>query len=334
MQITAKEEKIAVSAIIRHLEANPGADRTALATAALGALGQAKKKNWVFPRESSFGALRSYIGKLINDLVASGSLRQVGHGYILAKQEYVIVEERRCEDAIYTLLSARPYEKRELLAAIVTHFGADATQTKRDDGILRSMAGQILQRLCERERVSCEGEIYSLIAPPVKKSENRPQNEAAFKSAFFERLLALGGPFFETFLAGLFEKYYLMTGREVLLCEVPGGSGDGGIDVIVETRDGLGFTERVMVQAKCRRRIHVTETEARAFYGAMVAQGGTRGIYATTATFHIEALRFLERLGNCVPLDGNALFELARKIGYGIREGKDGYSFDESIFNK
>ena len=61
MQITAKEEKIAVSAIIRHLEANPGADRTALATAALGALGQAKKKNWVFNSAKHF--TRSFLRK-------------------------------------------------------------------------------------------------------------------------------------------------------------------------------------------------------------------------------------------------------------------------------
>lgn len=334
MTITEKEEALAVEAILSHLEKHPGADRAAIAAAALAALGQAKKKSFTFTRESSFGALRSYIGTLINDLVAGGSVRQVGQAYMLAKQQYVIVEERRCEDMIYTLLSRRPYEKKELFDALLSHFGADATKTKRDDGALRTMAGQILLRLCEHGRVKAEGEMLSLAAPIIEKKQNRPQNEAAFKSVFFERLFSRGGPFFESFVAGLLEKYFLMTGKEVLSCSIPGGSEDGGIDVLIETKDGLGFYERVMVQCKCRRRGHVTETEARAFFGALTAQGGTRGIYITTATFHLEAQRFLERLDNCVPIDGNTLFELVLVTGYGIRTGKDGYAFDEAIFNR
>lgn len=334
MTVTAREEKALVTAIVSHLDKHPGADRAALATAALTALGREKKKTFTFTRESSFGALRSYVGTLINDLVANGSIRQVGQSYVLAKQEYIIVEERRCEDAIYAHLSRRPYERKELLDALVCHFGADATKTKRDDGMLRSMAGQIILRLCEWGRVTAEGEMLSLTAPLVDKKQNRPQNEASFKAAFFERLFSLGGPFFESFVAGLLEKYFLMTGKQILLCEIPGGAGDGGIDVLLETKDDLGFFERVMAQVKCRRRNHVTETEARAFYGAMVAKGGTRGMFVTTATFHIEALRFFERLDNCVPIDGNTLFELVIKTGYGIRIGKDGYAFDEAIFNR
>jgi hypothetical protein len=335
MTITDKIKALATEAILSHLTKHPGAERAALAAAALSALGKAQRDGLItFTRESSFGTLRSYIGTLINDLTQDGSVKQVGQSYVLTKQQYVIVEERRCEDMIYTLLSRRPYEKHELLTALISHFGADATKTPKDDSVLRSTAGQILLRLCERGRVKLEDEIYSLAAPLIGKRENRPQNEATFKTVFFERLLLQGGPFFESFVAGLLEKYFLMTGKEVLSCAIPGGADDGGIDVELETRDGLGFYEHVIVQAKCRRNGHVTETEARAFFGALTAKRGTRGIFITTATFHIEAQRFLERLDNCVPIDGNTLFELAITTGYGIRIGKEGYTFDESIFNR
>jgi hypothetical protein len=35
-----------------------------------------------------------------------------------------------------------------------------------------------------------------------------------------------------------------------------------------------------------------------------------------------------------VPIDGNTFFDLVLKTGYGICIDKNGYAFDESIFNR
>ena len=125
-----------------------------------------------------------------------------------------------------------------------------------------------------------------------------------------------------------------MTGRTVLVCEVSGGSSDGGVDVVVDTVDDLGFYEHIMVQAKCRAKNHVTEKEVREFYGALTALSGSRGIYATTSVFHEGAQRLLKTLDNCVGVDGDKLFELVEKTAYGIIREKGGYRFDENIFVK
>ena len=87
-----------------------------------------------------------------------------------------------------------------------------------------------------------------------------------------------------------------------------------------------------MVQAKCRRNIQVTEKEVRQFYGGMVAQNGTRGIYITTSVFHKAAWELIYSIGNCVGVDGHKVFLLAKKTSYGIKHTKNGYVFDNSIF--
>jgi restriction system protein len=115
---------------------------------------------------------------------------------------------------------------------------------------------------------------------------------------------------------------------------VTGGSNDGGIDVVVDTRDGLGFFEHVMVQAKCRERTHVTEKEVREFYGAMNASGSTRGIYVTTTYFHESAENFLDSCADLVGIDGEKLFELIKKTKYGIKMCEGGYTFDTAIFTR
>lgn len=197
--------------------------------------------------------------------------------------------------------------------------------------MIHSMVGTILSRLVKRGDVTVSNNGY-IIDKQVKQPKNVPMAREPFKKAFLSRLHHMGGPFFEHFLCNLLEKYYTVTGRDVLVCEVTGGSSDGGIDVIVDTRDGLGFFEHIMVQAKCRERLHVTEKEVREFYGALTALSGSRGIYATTSTFHAGAQRFLDSLDNCVGIDGDKLFELAEKTAYGMIKGKNGYRFDETIF--
>ena len=128
------------------------------------------------------------------------------------------------------------------------------------------------------------------------------------------------------------EKYFSMMGQFVVFCDVTGGSDDGGIDIILETVDGLGFYEKIMVQTKCRDKAQINEKEVREFYGAVNALGGSRGLYVTTTNYHYGAKKLLDSIDNCVGIDGDKLFELIKKTEYGICITKNGFAFDSAIF--
>ena len=159
-----------------------------------------------------------------------------------------------------------------------------------------------------------------------------PENE--FKPKFYKHLWMKGGKFFESFVANLLEKYYTLAGQMVVYCDITGGADDGGIDIVLETVDYLGFNEKIAVQTKCRDRAHVTEKEVREFYGAMNASGSTRGIYVTSTYFHQSAEDFLDSCGDLVGIDGEKLFELVKKTKYGIKKCEGGYTFDTAIFTR
>ena len=85
-----------------------------------------------------------------------------------------------------------------------------------------------------------------------------------------------------------------------------------------------------MVQTK--NRIDVSsETDVRGFYGAVCARQGSRGIFATSSDFHPAAEEFLEKIDNCVGVDGTKLFDMAMLTQYGIKKSGAEYTVDDKI---
>lgn len=281
----------------------------------------------------TYHTLRSYVGGLVDTLTSDGSLTLSNHLYSLASGETVTVQMWQCKEAVKTLLLGGKYQKYQVFEEIDRYFGADVTPSKQDNTVLHSMVGIILGELVKDGDVTLDDDGYTL-RKKEKLSWDQPMEREDFKKAFLARIHSMGGPFFEHFVCNLLEKYYSVTGRTVLVCEVTGGTQDGGIDVVVDTRDGLGFCDHVLVQAKCRDKMHVTEKEVREFYGAQNALEGSRGIYITTSTFHEGAQRLLDSLDNCVGVDGDKVFALAERTAYGMIKGKNGYRFDETVFEK
>ena len=278
--------------------------------------------------------VRSYIGTVLTKMIAEGAIVKQGDKFSLVKEKEIIVSEEQCKNAILSFLKKKPHTKKELYTALQKYFETDKTKTVNDDNALKGMAGNLLSRLLTDKTIFIEDEKYYITVGNEKKKYSKlPAPEEEFKKLFLDRLCDLGGRFFEKFVANLIEKYFLITGRDVLNCVVLGGSDDGGIDVRLDTVEELGFAEHIMVQAKCRKNTQVTQKEIREFYGALNAQGGTRGIYITTSTFHPCAEKLLLSIDNCVGVDGEKIFELVKKTTYGIRKNKDGYIFDETIFN-
>lgn len=333
MKITDEMRAKIRQTVVAYLEEVGSASRATLMDGVAMRLGLTEKEMLDMRAAGKYQTLRSYVGVAVDTLVGEGSLRLFEHRYTLTRDGLVIVREDECEAAIRELLKKGTYTKTALFEILDRRFGADKTHTKKDNAMLHSCAGSVLARLVRSGEATSDGNGYSLCRG-VKRPSSRPMAAEPFKREFFARLFRMGGPFFEHFLCNLLEKYFTMTGRTVTVCEVTGGSADGGVDVVVDTVDDLGFAEHILVQAKCRERAHVTEKEVREFYGAMTAGEGSRGIYATTSTFHEGAQKLLDSIDNCVGIDGDKLFELVERTAYGIVKTKSGYRFDEAIFTK
>ncbi len=320
MKLSEKTKSTALDAIL-HALSQGGLGRREL-------IARAEAAVTVAERSAPNPTLRSYIGSRIDALVANGELSLKGGLYALSKKPEIVIRQNECRRELLTMLARTPMRRERILKRLGAKFGTDRTIFIKDDKRLAEMIDTLLESLTADGTLIMQEGFYT---KPKHRTASEPSAEL-FRAALYERLHDKGGSFFERFVAGALEKYYRMTGREVSRCEVLGGSNDGGIDIVIDTTDGLGFEEHVLIQTKCRTRIHTTETEIRAFYGALHAEEGTRGIFVTTASFHEGAQALLDRLPNCVGIDGDKLFEILTMTMYGIRKTKSGYTYDEAVF--
>lgn len=334
MTITANEKEKVIVAVSDYLSKNVTATRKEIIEGVVTAFGFSDKEKQSKACNSKCNNIRSYAGTMLTNMCSNGDIKSNNGKFTLTKEKAIVVQEDQCRNAILNLLQKKIYTKKELYVALQKHFKTENTKTPDDDHALKSLAGQILSSLINTKRILLEDGKYSLAVKVEKQTcPKRPMAEENFQKAFLERLCNCGGAFFERFVASLLEKYFILTGRDVLNCEVVGGINDGGIDVVIDTAEELGFTEQIMVQAKCRKNIQVAEKEVREFYGALNAKGGSRGIVITTSTFHPSAEKLLLSIKNCVGIDGDKTFTLVKQTAYGIRKNKEGYLFDETVFN-
>ena len=335
MTITDEEKKKVLKSIIKHLSSSSECTRNEVINGALVCYGFSKQEI-----EKAQGAtakvnyIRSYIGTALTNLISQGDVKvDERKRYSLAKEQLVIVKEEECRTEIFRLLKTKSMKKADVYLALQKKFGTDKTTSTEDDNSLKQIAGQILSEEKKNGVLREDNGSFSLTVK--KQATTYPSTslpEEQFAPLFISRINELGGEFFERFVANMLEKYYLINGRDVLSCDIVGGSNDGGVDVIMETEEELGFVERIIIQTKNRKNIQTTEKEIREFYGVMNAQKGTRGIFVTTSSFHPAAEKLLLSLPNCVGIDGKKLFSLVKQTVYGIHKTKSGFSFDNAIF--
>ena len=85
-----------------------------------------------------------------------------------------------------------------------------------------------------------------------------------------------------------------------------------------------------MVQTKNRNTV-INERDVRGFYGAVCARRGTRGIFATTSTFHSGAISFFEGIDDCIGIDGDRVFFMALECAHGIKRINREYIVDDAV---
>lgn len=276
---------------------------------------------------------RSYVGMVLNELISEKTLASKD-GYIFKlAEDKIIVDKTKCKTKLLDLLKQKEYEKKELYQIIIEDLGADKTKSKSDDNEIKEYIGRLLSDYVSDGTLEIKNNKYRIKNRIKENRSTKYFTEAEFKKEFLNRLHENGGLFFERFFANVLEKYFTITGRTVWDCLVNGGSNDGGIDIKIKLSDDLGFVDEIMVQAKCRSNIQVTENEVRNFYGAINVVKASRGIFVTTSTFHPSADKLLHTLDNCVGINGEGVFNLSKKVLYGMKITRNGYVFDEMVFD-
>ena len=111
-----------------------------------------------------------------------------------------------------------------------------------------------------------------------------------------------------------------------------GGSGDGGIDGIIN-EDKLGL-DMIYVQAK-RWESNVGEPPVRDFVGALDGAGVQKGVFITTSDFNPAAKDFAERSSKSIILiDGNQLaqYMIDHNVGVSIEKTYEIKRVDSDYF--
>ena len=99
---------------------------------------------------------------------------------------------------------------------------------------------------------------------------------------------------------------------------------------MIHTTDDLGYRETVLMQMKNRHAV-MTAKDVREFYGAVCAENGSRGIFITLSSFHPEAQKLLDKVDNLTGVNGEKLFEIARRCKLGLLEKNGRLCIDEAL---
>ena len=274
-------------------------------------------------------ALRGDIGAVIDEMESNGLIQYDNGEYKLITKKNVILRIESCEREVISALRKSPLSKPQLKEALEGSFGTRMTPSPKDDNILSTLLGSVLKRLISLGIIVCTDNIYS-ISPQKKAKIDDIHAVIALKEEFLIKLHSKGGEYFEHYFMTLLEKYMIKHSKTVRSNKVNGGVLDGGIDGIMETTDSLGFREVIMVQMKNRLE-ETNETTVRGFYGSVCAYQGSRGIFASTSSFHHMAKEFLDNIDNCIGLDGSDIFKMACECQYGIKKKMGKYVIDPKV---
>ena len=278
----------------------------------------------------SFNTLRVEIFVLLDELVRKQTVALLKDGtYTLREGKKNALRKQSCEEELLKLLSGGALNKEQIKSSLAEIFETQKTATKRDDNTLHNLISDTLKRLSKIGVIEFSGGKYRIVERKSAMADNLIEI-ASLKADFLTLLHSRGGEFFEYYFMNLLSKYLKKSGIRVNECTVSGGADDGGIDGIIKTTDALGFREIIMVQTKNRTE-PTSELDVRGFWGAVSAMGGTRGVYATTASFYPTAEKFIDGLDNCIAIDGDEIFALAKELEYGIKNTNDTLTVDTEV---
>ena len=281
---------------------------------------------------------KSRLGMILTGLIHAGSIREDEAGFLHLEQvqDLTFAPAAIRRFITKTLREQGTTGKQELYRLAEQAFGTDRTPGKADDNALRSVMGRCLLEM-EKERGVVKtargyrlGTLGDYPATELGGYLRQAAQGGDVKQCFLEAIHTKGGEWFESYCVRLLRAYYLSEGKMVDEGCVTGGSDDGGIDGIIHTTDDLGYRETVLMQMKNRHAV-MTAKDVREFYGAVCAENGSRGIFITLSSFHPEAQKLLDKVDNLTGVNGDKLFEIARRCKLGLIEKDGRLCIDEEL---
>lgn len=281
---------------------------------------------------------KSRLGMLLTELIHTGVISEdaVGLLRVVPGQLCGVSPARVRAFVLAELKKDGLLGKQALFARAEHHFGTDKTASKADDNALRSITGRVLLELEREQHVLKTSRGYRLADdagyPGTELGSwlRQAAEGGDLRTCFLEAVHTKGGEWFEVYCVDLLRRYYVLTGKVVDEGAVTGGSDDGGIDGVIHTQDDLGYRETVLMQMKNRHAV-MTSKDVREFYGAVCAENGSRGIFITLSSFHPDAQKLLDKVDNLTGMDGDKLFEIAKKCRYGLIERDGRWRIDDAL---
>jgi len=170
--------------------------------------------------------------------------------------------------------------------------------------------------------------------PPIERIEvAHAELDAALAETLLNRIMDSPPEFFELLVLDLLRAMgYGGTTPEAI--RHLGGSGDGGVDGVID-QDRLGL-DQVYVQAKrWNPGRAVDRADVQAFVGALEGKRASKGVFITTARFQSSATEYAGSLSRRVVLiDGNQLTDLLirHNVGAEVRSTIEIKDLDEDYF--
>jgi restriction system protein len=161
-----------------------------------------------------------------------------------------------------------------------------------------------------------------VVAPPEDEQTPDERIDAAYRESrsalattLLDRVFEQSPDFFERLVLDVLQAMEYGGSRDDAT-EQLGQSGDEGVDgVIREDRLGLDL---IYVQAK-RWHNAVGRPEIQKFFGALMGQRATKGVFITTSTFSRDAIEYADGVTpRIILVDGNELAELMIDHGVGV----------------
>lgn len=329
---------------IRHilfdcLSAAPDIRRKQLIEAVIGRISFTPQQLADTAPGSALTSAKSRIGMILSAAMKSRYIVEDELSYLsLNSAEINYISKDQCRDYVVAALEGgKSCTKQELFRFAEQKVCNCVLSPEEKDLQLRSVLGQVVARLEDEGHISRTGDKYSLTHDKRYPSTELGSylREAALgggvEKYFLKAIHTMGGEWFEFYAVELLEKYFKKCGKTIISASVSGGSNDGGIDGIINTKDWLGYRELILMQMKNRNSI-VTPKDVREFYGAVCAEQGSRGLYITISSFHPEAQKLIDKVDNLIGIDGHRIFLIAKKCRYGLTVKGNKVSIDEELF--
>ena len=129
----------AKNAIITYLTSVGSATRREVLDGAILHFGLSKEELEGKNQSGRYGTARSYLGATLSELVRLGDVGRGGRGYLIEKEEAVLIREDETERKIRATLTNRSMTRGDIHRQLENIFGTRETKSPDDDNALDEM---------------------------------------------------------------------------------------------------------------------------------------------------------------------------------------------------